>query len=356
MRSGNQKPEASIENIEMKMMMKLTFFVLMLFWSISNRAEAAKLLIDEFVQPQSPTPFTHTATLAEIEPGVTLAAWVGGPEARHPENAIFLARRDQNGWGKATQVCKHDAASWNPVLWKDNQSGQLLMFYKVGVSPENWSGLLKRSNDGGRTWSEPEMLPAGLTGAVRSKPLQLDDGTLLCGDSVEAWQNWACWVNVTRDAGKSWTRHGPIVFPGEPYGIIQPTIFWADEKQTTLRMLMRATMNIGKITTATSTDRGRTWSTPETLDIENPNSALDAVRLRDGRIALAHNRGTEGRGRLALSLSSDGGKTWKEHLRLKDEAQGDYMYPSIIEDSVGRVQMAYTWEKTNIRFVVIDVK
>jgi hypothetical protein len=69
-------------------------------------------------------------------------------------------------WSKPEKVA--DAPNvplWNPVLFKYPLTGEILLFYKIGPSPMTWSGALKRSMDLGRTWSEPETLPAGILGS-----------------------------------------------------------------------------------------------------------------------------------------------------------------------------------------------
>ncbi|MBI1783896.1 exo-alpha-sialidase, partial [Candidatus Sumerlaeota bacterium] len=132
-------------------------------------------------------------------------------------------------------------------------------------------------------------------------------------------------------------------------------IFWADEQHRTLRMLVRGSTPVGKVCTATSTDKGLTWSAASPIDaLPNPNSAVDAVRLKDGRIALAHNDLAEGKNRLALSLSTDGGATWKKAFDIENHADGEYLYPSIIQDSEGMIQAVYTWQKQKIGYAIID--
>lgn len=328
--------------------------ILLLMSAMSLAAAPPKILTREMIYDHAPFPFAHTSTLAEIAPDEILAASVGGPASRDPGNGIWLARRKVGKWTPPRSVAKYEVACWNPVLWKDAKSGQIVLFYKIGTAPEMWTGAIVRSNDGGETWSAPEILPAGLTGCIRSRPLQLDDGSLLCGDSVESWNSWACWVNLTRDLGKTWNRYGPITLPGQPHGIIQPAIFWTDANHKTLRMLVRGSDEVAAICTSTSTDGGRTWTPTERLPVENPNSAVDAVRMKDGRIALVHNPGKTGRGVLALSFSGDGGATWGGPFTLMKTEEGEYSYPSMIEAADGTLRITYSHLKTNIGYLVID--
>jgi predicted neuraminidase len=102
---------------------------------------------------------------------------------------------------------------YNPLLFRD-RVGVLWLFYKIGDSVPTWTGMYRTSGDGGHSWSEPAMLPAGLTGPAKNKPIILSNGDILCGTSHETWGSWACWVEASADGGRSWTKHGPIAAPG----------------------------------------------------------------------------------------------------------------------------------------------
>jgi len=121
--------------------------------------------------------------------------------------------------------------------------------------------------------------------------------------------SWACWVERSTDGGCTWTRHGPITAAapalaapagstalpqvpgsqewGRTHGIIQPAIVRLPGGR--LRMLVRSTGDIGRICYADSSDLGLTWSTARPTSLPNPNSGIDAVGLRDGRIVLVYN-------------------------------------------------------------------
>jgi len=61
----------------------------------------------------------------------------------------------------------------------------------------------------------------------------------------------------------------------------------------------------------------------------------------------------DGRGTLALAVSSDG-RAWHEAAVLEKDDAGEYSYPAMIQTKDGRVHVTYTWRRERIRHVVID--
>ena len=238
-----------------------------------------------------------------------------------------------------------------------SRDGRLWLYYKFGPSPSTWSAARLWSADDGQTWSTAEHLPAGLYGPIKDKPLLLDDGTIISGTSVESYHSWAAWIERSTDNGRSWTRFGPITVPQAEakgaveaesnYGIIQPAIVPLGGDR--LRLYARSTSNIGAICAADSGDRGVTWSQARPLALPNPNSGIDALRLRDGRIILAYNDTKSGRTPLNLAVSDDG-----EHFRMfavLESQPGEYSYPALIQGRDGDLHITYTWNRTRIRYL-----
>jgi len=323
-------------------------------------------------------PSCHAATIVEAAPDVFLAAWLAGTYEGHPDVGIWLARCEGGVWREPVKVADEPGVShYNPVLFRDRAS-VVWLFYKIGLSVPTWTAMYRTSLDGGRTWSTPTMLPAGLIGPAKNKPVALSNGEMLCGTSHETWGSWACWVEASGDGGRSWTKRGPIAAPGAAAykagretvvsavwdessgklvlpnyfaGVIQPTLWEHDPGR--VKMLMRSTERVGCVCASASDDYGRTWSPAERVPIPNPNSGLDAVRLTDGRILLACNPVREGRTPLSVLVSEDNGVTWPRRVDL-ETGTGEYSYPSVIQADGGRVHVVATYQRTQIFHYVLE--
>ena len=88
--------------------------------------------------------------------------------------------------------------TWNPVLFQP-PSGPLLLFYKVGPSARaSWWGMVIRSADAGKTWSQAQRLPDGILGPIKNKPVVLPDGSWLSGSSTEEHEGLARALRAAR--------------------------------------------------------------------------------------------------------------------------------------------------------------
>ena len=316
-----------------------------------------------FIFTSAPFPSAHASTIVELRGGDLLAAWFAGTSEGAPDTAIWASRRTAGQWSAPYLLIREPGvACWNPVLFH-SADGKLWMYYKFGPNVRTWTGARLRSDDDGHTWSAPEHLPAGLLGPIKDKPLILKDGTIISGTSVESYSSWAVWIDRSTDNGKSWTMFGPITVPTQPTptqhpgqpelvsGIIQPSIVSLGGKH--LRLYARATSDIGRICAANSFDNGITWTEAHPTDLPNPNSGIDAVSVRDGRIILIYNHTTTGRTPLNLAVSSDGDH-FKIFETLEDEP-GEYSYPAIIQGTSGELYITYTWNRKRIRFASVPL-
>lgn len=328
----------------------LSILVSILLSASSITALEKPTLLEEFVTANPPFASCHASTITETQDGTLLVAYFAGSEEGSKDVGIFLSRKTKDGWTSPKKVASEkDAPCWNPVLYT-LPSNKVLLFYKAGDDPRSWSGFLMESVDQGQSWSSPKILPAGILGPVKNKPLALKDGTLLCGSSTESYHAWGCFVDITKDGGRSWEKSNPISVQDQPQGIIQPTLFLSHSER--LMMLARS-YRVQYICFATSEDNGKTWTDAHPTKLPNPNSGIDATRLQDGRILLVYNNCFKGRTPLNIALSEDGGETWKMVFTLEKE-EGEYSYPAVVQTADQLVHVTYTWDRKNIKHVVID--
>ncbi len=304
----------------------------------------------EFIYEQAPFPSCHASTIAETKDGL-VAAWFGGTGERNPDVGIWASRRDKTGWSKVVEVAngiQQDGKrypTWNPVLFQPSR-GPLLLFYKVGPSPSEWWGMLMTSADGGATWSKPRRLPDGILGPIKNKPVQLQDGSILCGSSTEN-AGWRVHIERTSDLGETWQKTDSLNVPAQ-FGAIQPAILV--HRSGEIQILCRSRQS--RITESWSADGGKTWSAMKATSLPNPSSGIDAVMLKDGRALVVYNHTEKARSPLNVAVSSDG-RTWKAALILEDQP-GEYSYPAVIQTADGLVHITYTWKRQRIKHVVID--
>lgn len=325
----------------------------------------------------------HASTVVELKHGDVMAAWFAGSREGAPDVKIYGARLHNGAWSRPEVLASADGvACWNPVLFH-TRDGRLWLYYKYGTHPSTWKGARRWSDDEGRTWSKIEDLPEGILGPIKDKPLVLPDGTIVSGSSVENGK-WNAWIERSTDNGKTWTKFGPITVPagedvpgaaaiaaaeekqGPPVdgirtkvyppsrttvGIIQPSVVWMSGKH--LRFFARSRTRAARIAVADSWDDGKTWTQAHFIDLPNPNSGIDAVRLKDGRIVLAFNNSYNKRTPLNLAVSRDG-----EHFHVfktLEDGPGQYSYPAIIQTANGDLLTTYTWRRELIKFVRVPL-
>jgi predicted neuraminidase len=240
----------------------------------------------QYLADKPPTLSSHASTIEETPQGMA-AAWFGGTAERAKDVVIWFSKKPQHQWTTPVEVARgtEDAgapqyACWNPVLWQQ-PGGSLWLFYKVGPSPATWWGRVQESKDGGRTWGKSHRLPEGQVGPVRNKPVLLDDGTLLCGSSSED-AGWRVHMEWSKPPFTEWQRSSALN-SADQWGAIQPTLLLWDGGRR-IQSLVRTRQKV--IAEHWSTDAGRTWTPLAKTSLPNPNSGIDAVRLRDGRALL----------------------------------------------------------------------
>ena len=326
---------------------------------------------------------SHASTIVELKNGDLMAAWFAGTREGATDVAIYGARQHNGTWAAPAELARADnVPCWNPVLFHTSD-GRLWLYYKYGKKPDSWAGARKWSDDEGRTWSPEERLPEGILGPIKDKPLVLPDGVVVSGSSVESPQRsagaWEAWIERSTDNGRTWSKFGPITIPeksdipddsviasirkdfsptGDVYpprnvtvGIIQPAVVSLGGHN--LRFYARSQTRSALIAIADSKDDGKTWTQARFIAVPNPNSGIDAVGLKDGRVILVFNNSFDKRTPLCLAVSKDA-----EHFKIfktLEDAPGEYSYPAIIQAANGDLLVTYTWRRQTIKFVRVPL-
>lgn len=297
---------------------------------------------------------SHASTLVRLMDGSYLAAWFAGTKEGADDVSIYGAIRNMAGnWSQPQRWARTaDAPHWNPVLFSPKNSA-VLLFFKVGISCDQWRTWVTRSLDGGVSWEKPSELVPGNTGGrgpVKNKPIILSDGSWLAPNSLEDGDQWRVLTDRSIDGGLTWCASPEVPMDRNRItgqGVIQPTLW--ESSPGNVHMLTRSSS--GFICRSDSNDYGSAWRELNPTSLPNNNSGIDLVRSTSGDLLLAYNKVSKNWGPrtpLNLAISVDNGETWQDMHEL-ETAQGEYSYPAVIA-TPGGFAGTYTWKRESIVF------
>jgi len=343
----------------------LSLFSALFLWSLGATSLQAqlhlKIISEEMVYETPPFEACHASTILETQPNQFLVAAFGGSREGNKDVTIWLSKGTATQWQSPTQVADgispdgNRYPNWNPVLFKE-QGGTVFLFYKIGPSPREWWGAVKTSSNNGMDWSQEKRLPNTILGPIKNKPIQLNNGTILAPSSTETRTvtglSWKVHIEKSVDGGTQWEKIE--VDPQTPYNLIQPSILVHTQEK--LQILCRSRDNA--LLQAFSYDGGNSWGKITKTTLPNPNSGTDALTLSNGWHVLVYNptvQGRNARAKLNIAISKDG-KDWQDALVLENENKGEFSYPALIQSSDGKLHLTYTYNRKNIKHVVLQVE
>ena len=169
----------------------------------------------------------------------------------------------------------------------------------------------------------------------RCKPTVLSTGRILLPLYSDTFS--FSLMAISDDDGATWYASEPLM----GFGNIQPAVL--ERKDGSLVVYMRENGPLDKIRVSESKDKGLTWGPVGALDIPNPGSGLDAVRLANGHWVMIYNDTVQGRSKLAVSISEDEGRTWSSTRHLEKHEKGAFHYPAIIQGVDGTIHAVYSY-------------
>lgn len=352
-------------------------------------------------------PRVHAASIAALPDGRLFSVWFGGEREGSTDVMIYGAYRapDALAWGEQRVLASPAQTSadigmlvrkmGNPVAFVTPR-GELWVIY-VSVTMGGWATShlnLMRSPDLGQTWLPATRLVVSpfinLSTLVKGGPVFFDNGEIgvpvyheLAGKFAE--------LLVLSESGEVRRKlrmdHG--------HRTLQPVVLVEDELNA-ISLMRDGAEHPPRAWRSETSDGGRSWSAPQLTDLPNPNSALAALRLDDGRLIAVANDTEDERLRLSLLVSEDRGMHWRVIHRFEDRQaqlgqnlsvkafrpilEGDlgalgpgpsaadvatnaeqalcrhgdscawqYDYPYLIRTADGEFHLVYTWNRSFVR-------
>lgn len=331
--------------------------------------DAVPVFRRSWIDPRGHTPSAHGSAICALPGGDQLAVWYGGSREGAADVALFTARLPAGAgeWLPPVKVVDRVMAAeelervvkkvGNAVVFAD-RAGRVWMVY-VTVTVGGWSGSalnVKTSSDDGRTWSRSRRLTLNpflnISSLVRNKPILTTDGRI----GLPVYHELAVkfpqmlWLTPGPDGAVADYRIRNLSTETD---LIQPTLVPLEGDR--VLMLLRDQTARRQMRTAYSEDNGWTWSEAAACGLPNPDAAVDALRLHDGRILLVYNDAVSGRETLRLAVSSDAGRTWQPGPVIESGRGKEYSYPCLTEGHDGRIHLSYTWERKRIRHVEFNL-
>lgn len=350
-------------------------------FSPNPRSELSKnhntpFMDQDFISPDASSGMVHVGSICEMPDGQLGAVWYGGTREGAKDVAIFFSTKNHGlgtPWSAPRIIVDRASATrelnryirkvGNPILFS-GPGKQLWMIY-VTITLGGWSGSslnIKASRDGGHTWSDSRRLTLSpffnISELVKGRPLPVNMTGVnekrydfavpiyheFLGDFPEIL--WIAFSPRNQDIIYEKSRMAGGTF------FIQPSIAPLSTHSATA--FYRCRSKARHIAMARTNDGGQSWSTPHFLHLPNPDSAVDALPLSNGRILLAFNDSRNNRETLQLAVSTDRGLNWIRIHTLENLPGQEFSYPYMILGQKGLIHLVYTWKRKRIKHVVLN--
>jgi predicted neuraminidase len=305
-------------------------------------------------------PHCHCSVIQELPNRELMAVWYAGKNEAHKTVGLKASWKPLKGgqWTPPQMIHKTpNRPDGNEVIIY--YQGKLYLYFNTVFSRlfpwQNVRLFQKTSEDMGRTWSEPRLILDTKGYTVRTKPIIVKDH-LIIPTGREYILTSSGQMLITTD-GINHHLSGEIKLPkGNCH---QPAV--CQLADGSLLTYLRTDQNY--IYASKSQDLGETWDIAKQTQFYNPNSALDFVRTDKGEILLVWNNNPnlggmmKSRKVIHIAYSPDEGKTWPIVKEIeRDDLNGRFAYPAIIQGGDGLFHLTYTNRRKNITYVKFDLE
>lgn len=314
-------------------------------------------LWEAVAEPTPRFPKCHCSVIVELANRDLLVGYYAGEDEARPDAAWVLSRRSPtaNAFGPLSIAADTPGKPEGNGILFQNKAGTVLLIYGTmqgkldgpygpGVRWVTCDLKISKSSDNGETWLEQVFIEEKLGHVPRCKPIRLTNDEIIFGTE---YLDGSSRIWASADEGENWSMVGGV------FGLKTEQPALIQRPDGSLLALLRPAGDISCIHKSHSYDYGRTWTPAVVTDNPCPHSALDAVRLSDGRIVMAWNNHPKLRNPLTLAISEDEGETWP-YKRDLVTGDGEFHYPAIIQSHDGSLHLSFTNNRRTIDHIVLN--
>ena len=280
---------------------------------------------------------------------------------------IRLARSDDGGktWTQPSTPLDPSETAFTPKLGWGRGRNLVVVWADERRANRAWDIYARRSPDGGATWQPGQLLsrfPQQSSGDLSARPEMVSDG-----------QNsfWVVWVGLrsgrsrlylsrSTDGGQTWAD--PVELSGQSQSVFGQRLVRSGERLVLIWEDTRTGRN--RIYAVSSSDGGVTWTSPTRVDHLPADSVTDAVApvvvmSPAGEVFVAWHDARHRRDDIFVSRSTDGGRTWEhDDIRLDMDEPGTAFsrFPSIARAADGRIAVAWEDDRAGYEGIYLRVR
>lgn len=277
--------------------------------------------------------------------GRLFAIFYSGGITEDVGNYSLLVKSDDGGksWTEPIAVAYwgEDSRAYDPCLWIDPM-GRLWLFFAIMPNHRQMAYVCENPDADELKWSDAVTVGHDV---MMNKPIVTKEGRWLL--PIAVWRDGIkvkfetastpklSSVYESTDNGKSFARVGGA-------DVLERSFdehMVLERKDGSLLMLVRTKYGIGK---SESFDGGKTWSEGVDSGLGGPDSRFCIRRLMSGRVLLI-NHASKKRSHLTVYLSEDDGKTFPYSLMIDERA--DVSYPDMTQRADGLIYIIYDRER-----------
>jgi sialidase-1 len=327
----------------------MTLFSIMLWLAVVQSGGIATAADDDVFETiiaaaTDESPRNSEGDIVVLSDGSLLAAWTefyGG--ARDDSAARISAKHSTDSgktWGERF-VLRENTGKQNVMSasFLRLSSGELLLFYLEKHSRSDLDGVVVRSGNDGKAWSQPILITPedGYFVTNNARVVQLSSGRIVApfAYTPEVWKKGNVFKTVcyySDDGGETWTR-GKGECSAPKRGAMEPGLI--EKADGTVLQIIRTQM--GKQWFAESKDGCNTWTEAKPWTVVSPEAPATLAKLPGDRGWLVlHNPTIDptdshngARTPLVAAISKDEGQTWSKPKAIESSPADTYSYISV---------------------------